>query len=238
MKRIIALLLTVVLCFSLCACGGTSNALKEKDLIGEDWYGVLDFTIYGQRLMRFEKGGIGSFVYYEDNNRIVEFSWEIIDNTVKVISTSSDIFGGSNTSEQIYEYIQNGDSIQLKLSEGSSTFVPERNFESETASYKQKLIDEAVVLDWKVATKLRLSNELKFKEEYVGKVYKYTATVYEINGHYCTMANETYAGLPLNSINVYMSPEDLLQLSKHSTITVVGILSATESLKFAFIVEE
>ena len=100
------------------------------------------------------------------------------------------------------------------------------------------MINEAIDLDWETATSVKLSNEVKFKNEYVGKTYKYTAKVYEIDSQYCQVTNETYMGLPSNSIRVYMDSKELGQISKGSTITVVGILSSSGNLAHSFLVEE
>lgn len=240
MKKILALLLAVVLCFSLCACGGENGKLKEKDLINVEWYGVLNHTSKGPSYIKFEKGGTGSYVYYENGNDVTPFTWSIAENTIKVVTESTDMFG-SNTFESTLEYVKDETGVQLKRSDSNSIYVPKENFETATEMLKEKLISEAVVLDWDAATDLRLENEVKFKNEYIGKVFKYTAEVYEINERSCKVANETYLGLPSNSIYVYLSSEELAQISKYSTITVVGTLSSYSlygNISNAFLVEE
>ena len=238
MKKIIALLLTLVLCLSICACGGDDGTLKEKTLIENEWCGLLDFTTRGQRTVKFEKGGVGSFVYPEANNETESFTWSINDNIVNITVNSTDPFGGAYTTEDTYEYIKTENSTQLKNTTSFVVFVLKENLESVTNTYKQKMLNEAIDLDWKTVTSVKLSNEVKFKNEYVGKTYKYTAKVYEIDSRYCQVANETYMGLPANSIKVFMASEDLAKISKYSTITVVGILSSSGSLAHSFLVEE
>ena len=238
MKKIIALLLSGLLCFSLCACGGNSDTLNEKTLIENEWCGLLDFTNRGQRVVKFEKGGVGSFVYPEANNQTEEFTWSINDNIVNITVNSTDPFGGSYTTENTYEYIKTENSTQLKSKASSVIFVLKENLEFETITYKQKMLNEAIDLDWKTATSVKLDNEVKFKNEYVGKTFKYTAKVYNIDTQYCEVANETYMGLPANSIRVYMDSEELGKISKYSTITVVGILSSSGNLAHSFLVEE
>lgn len=238
MKKVIALLLAGLLCFTLCACGGDDGTLKEKTLIENEWCGLLDFTTRGQRTVKFEKGGVGSFVYPEANNETEAFTWSINDNTVNITVNSTDPFGEAYTTEDTYEYIKTDNSTQLKSTTSFVVFVLKENLESETNTYKQKMINEAIDLDWETATSVKLSNEVKFKNEYVGKTYKYTAKVYEIDSQYCQVANETYMGLPSNSIRVYMDSKELVQISKGSTITVVGILSSSGNLAHSFLVEE
>lgn len=236
MKKILALLLAVVLCFSLCACGGKSGVLKEKNLINIEWYGILNHTVNGPSYINFEKDGTGSFVYYKNNNSLINFTWTIVDNTVKISTIS-----GKFSTEKTLEYIKTENNVQLKQSDSNDIYVPKDNFESATKELKEKFISEAVVLDLKAAKNLKSSNEVKFKNEYIGKIYKYTGKVYEINERYCTMSNETYMGLPSNSIDIYLSPEELAELSKYSIITVVGTFSsyfARGSIGNAFILEE
>ena len=224
------------MCFSLCACGGKSGVLKEKNLINIEWYGILNHTVNGPSYINFEKDGTGSFVYYENNNSLENFTWEIVDNTVKIATINSVI-----SQEITLEYIITETDVQLKRSDSNSIYVPKENFESATKALKEKFIKEAVELDWKAAVNLRLSNEAKFTNEYIGKIYKYTAKVYEISERYCTVANETYKGLPYNSISVYLSSEELAGLSNYSTITVVGTFSSysiSGTISNAFILEE
>lgn len=240
MKKIIALLLAALMLFSLTACGGESGKLKEKDLINIEWYGVLNHTSKGPSYIKFEKDGIGSYVYYENGNDITPFTWSIVENTIKVVTQSTDMFG-SNTFESTLEYVKDETGVQLKRNDSNSIYVPKENFETATETLKEKFISEAVILDWDSAVDLNLENEVKFKNEYIGKIYKYTAKVYEINERYCSVANETYMGLPCNSVYVYLSSEELAQISKYSTITVIGTLSSYSingTISNAFLVEE
>lgn len=238
MKKIVALLLTLLLCFSLCACGRSDDSLKEKSLIDKEWCGLLDFTINGQRVVTFKKGGVGTIVYPEANNQVENFTWSISENLVSITVNSTDPFGGAYTTEDTYEYNKTENSTQLKSTSSSVILVLKENYETETIAYKQKLLNEATDLDWKTASSVKLDNEVKFKNEYVGKTFKYTAKVYNIDTQYCEVANETYLGLPVNSIKIFMDSKDLAKISKHSTITVVGILSSSGSLAHAFLIEE
>ena len=53
------------------------------------------------------------------------------------------------------------------------------------------------------------------------------------------LANETYNGLPLNGITVYLSKEEIIELDKYKKITVVGKLNLPSftSISNAFIVD-
>ena len=238
MKKVISLLLVLACCLSLCGCGGNTDTSNEKLLIENEWRGLLDFTIDGQRIVKFEKNSTGSFVYPEANNKKEEFTWSMNGNTVNITVKSTDPMGGEYITENAYEYIKNENTVQLKSTTGFPIFVLTDNLESETNAIKQKMLGEAIELDWKTASSVKLSNEVKFKTEYVGKTYKYTAKVYEISSRYCEVANETYMGLPSNSIRVFMDTKELGQISELSTITVVGTLSSSGSLAHAFLVED
>ena len=103
----------------------------------------------------------------------------------------------------------------------------------------EKMLSDAIELNWKEVYDEYLANEARAKNEYDGKIVKWTATVYDINEDYVTMANETYAGLPANSISVYLSKEELMELEDFQEITVVGKLSlwTFSTIKEAFIVK-
>lgn len=105
---------------------------------------------------------------------------------------------------------------------------------------KEEMISQAMVLDWEEVYDEYLSNEARADNKYGGKIVKWTGTIYDINTIYVRMANETYNGLPLNAICVYLSKDDIAKLDKYTDITVVGKFSfgAVESqITNAFIVE-
>ncbi|MBE6689580.1 MAG: hypothetical protein E7588_09980 [Ruminococcaceae bacterium] len=107
-----------------------------------------------------------------------------------------------------------------------------------TAS-KEDMLANAIELNWSDVYSEFLANEARAKNNYNGKVVKWTAKIYDISDKSVTMANETYNGLPLNAITVYLSNEDIIELDKYKKITVVGKLnlSSFTSISNAFIVE-
>ena len=107
-----------------------------------------------------------------------------------------------------------------------------------TAS-KEDMLANAIELNWSDVHSEFLANEARAKNNYNGKVVKWTAKIYDISDKSVTMANETYNGLPINAITVYLSNEDIIELDKYKKITVVGKLnlSSFTSISNAFIVE-
>lgn len=92
---------------------------------------------------------------------------------------------------------------------------------------KEEMLATAITLDWDAVHDEYLANEARAKENYDGKIVKWTAKVYEIDANSAHMANETYNGLPVNAIDVHLSKDDLIKLDKYKTITIVGKLKLT-----------
>jgi len=72
------------------------------------------------------------------------------------------------------------------------------------------------------------TKHLEALEEYDNKTVKWTATVHRIEPDRVVMSDETYNGLPVNPLNVFLDKEELPALDKGDTITVIG------TLKFGF----
>ena len=104
---------------------------------------------------------------------------------------------------------------------------------------KEDMLANAIELNWRNVYDEYLANEARAKNNYDGKIVKWTAKIYDISDKSVTMANETYNGLPLNGITVYLSKEEIIELDKYKKITVVGKLnlSSFTSISNAFIVD-
>ena len=78
LKKIIALLLTFLLCFSLCACtSGKTNIKNEADFyIGEWETSHFRLTI--------NKGGVGRYEEKKDDGGYWDFNWEIDDSALVI----------------------------------------------------------------------------------------------------------------------------------------------------------
>lgn len=104
---------------------------------------------------------------------------------------------------------------------------------------KEDMLANAIELNWRNVYDEYLANEARAKNNYDGKIVKWTAKIYDISDNSVTMANETYNGLPLNGITVYLSKEEIIELDDLQKITVVGKLnlSSFTSISNAFIVD-
>ena len=230
MKKTISLLLVLVLCLSLCACGGEAETVPTENdelafLTGETWKNV--FT--GTTSVKFESDGTGKHAQYD-------MTWEMYDNVLTYYYTYEGAYGSSNVTVECSVIEYNG--VKMLLSD-STIYVSAANFKEGCAAAKDYMISVAEELNWAAAYDLYLSNAAKAEVEYDGKIVKWTATVYEISESYCRMANETYNGLPLNSINVYMDTDELIKLNKYREIAVIGIMNigSFTSINCGFVVE-
>lgn len=247
MKKALALILTFVLCLTLCACGGngtnnepsTTNtiqsAIEETTppennelayLTKEPWKNIFS----GKTTIKFSPDGTGKYSKYD-------MTWEFYDKTLTLYYTYDSAYGSqdANIEYSIMEY--NGTKM---LSSASSIYVSAANFKEGCAAAKEYMISIAEELDWGAAHDLYLSNGAKAELEYDGKIVKWTAKVNEIADSYCYMANETYNGYPLNSITVYMETDELAKLNKYQMITVIGKLNigSFTSINCGFVVEQ
>ena len=124
MKKILAILLSVLLCFTLCACGGGSGnnknqSVTESDLIGE-WYDVksADRVVFNSD---------SSLEYYRNNGRSQSGSWKLNDSIIDVnnVYIDSDLTIEINKGIIIlkndeYTFMQWNDIPKDKLSVGDS----------------------------------------------------------------------------------------------------------------------
>lgn len=102
MKKIIALLLVAVLCFSLVACGGgddtqiSNNASSEPDVTELKDYAIGTWersftTSTGENIkqvMEIYKGGTGKFFIYSNNDGTFPATWEIQDDVLNFTYSS------------------------------------------------------------------------------------------------------------------------------------------------------
>ncbi len=236
MKRIIALILTVVLCLSFCSC---EKKLKPKDLVDIEWYGVLNHGSSGSSYLKFEKDGTGSYVYYEDNNSVREFTYAINENTILITVENQSVFGSSTKSEVTLEYIEDENGVQLKKVDSNIFYVSKDDYKDATTRQKTKLLSEATELDIETVTHMNTimysSNKVKFENEFEGKIFKHSATVYEINNGYCKVGTHD-SGEFIHTIDVYLCYDELTKIDIGYNITVVGTISSTGALTNAFLV--
>ena len=232
MKKLLALMLSVAFMVPLAACGSNGGSLEET-LISEDWQAVMDYSTRPGRTIVFREDGTGTMM--SSNGYGGDILWEISDGSTVDVEYSTD----ETVRNYTFEYTNESDSIRLTDHDQHMIFVPAENYESETEAVKAEMLESAQELDWENAYQLKLDNEAKFQEEYVGQIWKWTARVFEIGNGYCKMANEvSNLGGANNAIYVYMSNNDLANLYDGDEITVVGIFDEySDKLNNAFVVE-
>ena len=228
----IPLMLSAGFMVPLAACGSNGGSLKEA-LVSEDWQAVMDYSTRPERTIVFRFFGTGTMT--SSNGYGGDILWEISDESTVDVEYSTD----KTVKNYTFEYTNEADSIRLTDHDQHMIFVPAENYESETEAVKAEMLESAQELDWESAYQIKLDNEAKFQEEYVGQIWKWTARVFEIGDGYCKMANEASSfGGANNAIYVYMSNSDLANLHDGDEITVVGIFDEySDKLNNAFVVE-
>lgn len=217
MKKTISLILALVLCLSLCACSGgeTEKVPAEVDelafLTEATWGKVFD----GKTKLKFAEDGTGT---YSDK----ELTWEMWDGAVVFRYTSTSYYGNTSLIEVTCNIIEHN-GIKMLVSDGA-IYVPGTNFKEGCAAAKEYMISVAEELNWADAYAQYQSNAARAEAEYDGKIVKWTATIFEISESSCRMANETYNGLALNAVDVYMDTEELVKLDKDQEVTVIGFM--------------
>ena len=231
MKKILALMLSAGFMLPLAACGSNGGSLEEA-LVSEDWQAVMDYSTRPERTIVFREDGTGTMT--SSNGYGGDILWEISDESTVDVEYSTN----ETVRNYTFEYTNEADSIRLTDHDQHMIFVPAENYESETEAVKAEMLESAQELDWESAYQIKLDNEAKFQEEYVGQIWKWTARVFEIGDGYCKMANEASSfGGANNAIYVYMSNSDLANLHDGDEITVVGIFDEySDKLNNAFVV--
>lgn len=202
---------------SLTACGEVASSKNpiEETLTSTEWKAVINSWVTS---MDFNEDGTGTIMYTVTGGK--DMSWEIVDESIIKVEYEG------NTQKHYYdlEYTKNDDSIRLTDQSEYMILVPSENYYAETSAVKKERSESAEVLDWDKAYDVYLDNAAKFNEAYAEHIWKWTAQVFEVGERSCRMANKTYMGLPSNSIEVYMDSSELMNISKGSTITVIGVL--------------
>ncbi|MDO4815908.1 MAG: hypothetical protein Q4A83_04800 [Bacillota bacterium] len=94
------------------------------------------------------------------------------------------------------------------------------------AQSTEKMLEEAIELNWQNVHDEYLENAARAAEEYDGKIVKWTATVYDIGIDNVSMAESAYMGAPLNAITVHFNEDEdgISNLSDGDVITIVGTM--------------
>ncbi|MEE1012083.1 MAG: hypothetical protein U0L11_08655 [Acutalibacteraceae bacterium] len=94
--------------------------------------------------------------------------------------------------------------------------------------------DTAPVFSMVAYAQMFENNEVRAKEKYEGKVFKFTGEVYEVNERYCFVNGIKY-------MQVFLEKEDLLKLNKGQEYTFVGVFEQTPfypTLKDAILLDD
>lgn len=113
-KRTLALLLALVMCLSLCACGatgGTEPQLSSDTLVGTWKYTKGDLYKINKPTLQFEiyKGGSAKEVYEENSHN--NFSWEIDENDTDVVNFQMEGMFGNMTGTKGFTMERNENGI-------------------------------------------------------------------------------------------------------------------------------
>lgn len=220
MKKVLVLLLALVMIVSLCACGGDS---VTGTLTSTEWKAVLAYG-GGPDTLSVEKDGTGSLSYSKDGYS-EPITWSAQDNEISIKWETTKARGGNILRTYVFNLVEVNDSYRLVVSDAEEasrkhwTFVPKDKYESETEAIKAERTKEAKEINWSAAWSIYYDNEAKANETYVGKLWKRSGMVQEINAGYCRI------GIPgVVGTKVYMSDEDLTSIDPGDVITFVGVL--------------
>lgn len=163
-------------------------------------------------------------------------TWVRTDNTI-VLSLSGYYSDYNNT----YTF-DNSDGIPKLIYVDSpeyTVYTTEEHWDKLSEEFRVKMEAEAIDLDWKAVGNLYLNNPESAKEQYNGKVVRFTGTVYNLSSYGFDMAIETYGGYPLNAISIYSTADERKNVSNYNEITVIGVLhlSSFHSIDHAFVVK-
>ncbi len=214
MKKALALLLALVMCLSLVACGG------GKQKVAGTWVSIWN----DEDKLILNTDGSGSILGYE-------CKWKLDGDTITISYKS--VLGklGGLMSGGTPEYkIVNENGVEV-LKKGNNTeyldiaddLVREGSYNSDALKIKNDLQESAVEIKWSdFVYELYEGNAARAKANYEGKPITTTVYVYEIyDDHVVGSDYITYAA-PQHSATVFLSTADILQINKGDTITICG----------------
>ena len=224
MKKIIALLMALVMCLTLCACG--SHASNENEFLWrENWQDALNDS----GVLSFNKNGKGTYCSYD-------MEW-VAENGIVEVTYKIPVFLGISTLHTIQCQVeQNGDDIRLVATDTDNfaVFVPASKHDEMRPIIRQEMIKQAIPLDLREAS----TNKAKAKQNYEGKVVIVDVMAMNIGTDSFCYQEFDYGV----SLRVYMPQDALATLTNLHEITVVGVFGVTDSQNFtlsnAFIVNE
>ncbi len=224
MKKIIAFLFLIITILAFASC-----EKEEANPYVGTWKDV-----FNKDTVIFNEDGTGKFGDYnilswiqEENKIKAEIETMFLPINVEFEITN---FGG----EIVLSETPNGFHLKYLL------IKSDKYNETAINNVKQSMLDQCEEWEYYACSNAKLNNEVKAKLEYDDKLVKWTAKVDRIENGHCILYIDTYNGLPLNAVEVFLSREELATLAPLDTITVVGFIeigSIHDQLFAAYVVE-
>lgn len=225
MKKALSMLLALVMCLSLFACGGSNDS---KFLFEDEWKD----TLGGLRTISFNKDGSGKYASYD-------MEWILKDDTVR-ISYVMQSYDGTDIAETIELSVAKiGESIRLISSGDFSIYVPVSKYDEMCPITRRELIASTPTLDLNEMSKDLEENKAKAAQKYDNKLYIVKISAYNIEIDHIDYMYQTNNGI--SSIDIWLPRDVLASLDKGDELCVLGRLSNVSffpALFDSFIVDE
>ena len=233
MKKALSLLLALVLCLSLCACGGGNNTPKTTkaptetatDFTKELTFGLWKKVLTNSATLLFNEDGTGTMSFFKGGSNT--FKWQMSGTTISVIT------------EQNKEYTYTVDSSKgyyRLLTDDGLSYVKETNYNAERQEVITQLSADAVEVDWETVVRDYKDNEVKAQQTYQNKAIKFTASPANISDKMFDIYIKTT--LKSGFISVYMDSDLIASLDSDSTYVFVGyIVNSNLQIAGAFVAE-
>lgn len=241
MKKPLLIVLTLAMLLSLCACGGGTNKdMSTTDAPPEEMELTKEESI--EKLLISDKWvevytGLINITFADDGTAVwgknSDGKWSLSD---KMLTFSFNREGGDDL---IFTIINYGDITLLECENKSYALSSDVDYIRPILRSERE--ETAPTLDYKDYLKTQSENTLRAKEKYDNQVFKYSGTVMSIEETKCSIGYVSTVG-NVTEMEVYLNPNELIELSRGDTITFVGTFSYPSMLGFppsmsAYIVE-
>ena len=219
MKKALSLLLALVMCLSLCACGNTQT-MEEKqpsgestpDFVEELTFGVWKKTLMSKATLVFNENGSGTMTFINGSSN--SFDWRMNDSTISIIT--------EHNQEYTYTVDVSKEYTRIIADDGLA-YVKEANYDIERAEETKRLSAEAIEIDWETIYNEYSDNEVSAKEKYKGKPIKFTASPANISSNRFDIFRKTSKATGF--MTVYMDSDYIATLDGDKGYTFVGFLN-------------
>ena len=233
MKKAISLLLALVMCLSLCACGGGNDTPKTTEAPTEttpDYTEELTFGLWKKVLMNratlmFNEDGTGTMSFFNGGSNT--FKWKMSGTTISVITEHNKEYTYTIDSAKGYTRLITDDGLP---------YVKETYYDAERTEVMANMSAEAVEVDWETVVCAYKDNEVKAQQTYENKPIKFTASPANISSN----SFDLYIKTTLKSgfVSVYMDSDLIASLDGDTTYVFVGcIIDSNLRIAGAFVAE-